>query len=207
MLSPSFAQLRHDALEHIPLHDARFERAVHVQEVVGAVRIASACLARCGRTQAFQRILPVTQSLARDANHLERVLFTIGIHSRFCDLVGELLVEVVFAGRSARSGLGHNGLFPLVILCRSRSPSTCRRHALSSAFAPVEQAARRATQHDRCRSLIVSTMKPEQCSKARRAGASGGHSRGLPDNLRLCSTPSFHTPSSTKHKRPFALPR
>jgi len=88
MLSPSFAQLRHDALEHIPLHDARFERAVHVQEVVGAVRIASACLARCGRTQAFQKILPVTQSLARDANHLERVLFAIGIHTRFCDLFG-----------------------------------------------------------------------------------------------------------------------
>jgi hypothetical protein len=88
MLSPSFAQLRHDALEHIPLHDARFERAVHVPEVVGAVRIASACLARCGRTQAFQKILPVTQSLARDANHLERVLFAIGIHTRFCDLVG-----------------------------------------------------------------------------------------------------------------------
>ena len=116
MHSPSFAQLRHDARAHIPLHNARFERAVHAQEVVGAVRIASACLARCGRTQAFQKILPVTQSLARDANHLERVLFTIGIHSRFCDLVGELLVEVVFAGRSARSGLGHNGLFPLVIL-------------------------------------------------------------------------------------------
>ena len=62
--------------------------------------------------------------------------------------------------------------------CRSRSLSTCRTRALSSASAPVEQAARRATQHDRCLSLIVSTMKAEQCSNARRdvqRGATGGH--------------------------------
>lgn len=116
MLAPGAAQLRERALANSPLRLARLELAPHAKEVMCAMRIAAANGARGRRTQPGERIHALSESFARDADHLARVVLAVRIHLGSLDFAAQRLVEVVLAARRDGSGAGGDGLLALVVL-------------------------------------------------------------------------------------------